>query len=478
MTALSNGEQLRQEKMFAGGLANPLGKIYFVDSNTGSNGNPGTSRIHPFLTLTRAVAVAAAGDTIILNRGGSETVTAAIALTAARLKIICPVADYSDSGFTITGAGSLDLMTVAGVDCHLEGLRFTRSAGAGAAKAAIAVAATADRISIVNCRVNNTALTSAWTNYGVNLVDAVQDFVISRCEFRDCHRGIVQTIATGVTQIGGLIEDCHFWVGQATAFGYLNDPTSTGTSGGVVVRGCHFHEADADGTAATDVWDGTDGTDAASGPLKIGALCDRVAVVGCSAYTASSTTFENLAVVDSGGLVDFQGNSTGSSGGAGATAAALATHDAVLVAGLATLPKVISSTGIALDGGTVADVFTVANGPIEVIGLILHLTEAVSANACNLSWESDPTVGAGQAPMCAVVDINAAAIGDHIYITGLASAAAVKAANGSIVGNRCKEPSIVFPGGIDLVLANSDPTSGIADAYLIYRPLSSTATVT
>ena len=299
------------------------------------------------------------------------------------------------------------------------------------------------------------------------------------------HRGIINVIATGIVQVGGLIKDCHFWVGRATAFGYHNDPTSTGVSGGIVMEDCHFHEIIAStGAAATDVWDGSDGTDAASGPMLIGALCDRVAVKNCSAYTAASDTFENLSRVDAGGLVDFQGNTTGSSGGAGATAAALTTHDGVAVAGFAAGVvaryqdvKTIVNTGVALDAGGVADVFTVANGPIEVIGLIAHLTEAVSANACDTFFESDPTIGAGMAPLCAALDIVSFAIGDSVFIDGTGGNALIRAANGTIAPRRCAIPAVVFPGGIDLNQANSDPTSGIADVYLIYRPLSATAAV-
>ena len=472
--------------MFAGGLANPLGKIYFVNSNTGSNGNPGTSRIHPFLTLTRAVAVAAAGDTIICEPGGSETITASIALTAARLKIVCPVEPLSDQGFQILSTGAVvDQMTVAGADCHIEGLKFSRSAGAGAANAGINAAATADRIAVVNCLFDGSLLTSAWTNFGIELTDDLQHYKIRGCQFRDMHRSIIQVIATGVVQVGGLIQDCDLWVGRATAYGYYNDPTSTGVSGGVTISRCKFKEIiGSTGAAATDVWDGVAATDGGSGPMNIGALCDRVTVEDCVAYSASGETFENLCKVDAGGLVEFAGNSTSAGTSGGATAAALSTHDGVLVAGLAAAVtarlqdvRTIKASDVALDGGTVVDVFTVSGDAVEVVGLLLHLTEAVSADACNASWESDPTVGAGQAPMCAVVDIVSAAIGDHFYIPGLASAAMVKAANGTIVGNRCKEPQIVFPGGIDLVLANSAPSSGIADAYLIYRPLTDTSAV-
>ncbi len=140
--------------------------------------------------------------------------------------------------------------------------------------------------------------------------------------------------------------------------------------------------------------------------------------------------------------------------------------------------RTVKKAGMTLDGGTQVDTFAVANGPIELIGLVCTLTEAVSANACAFKWQSDPTIGAGQADLCGTVDVNGFQIGDHISITGTSGDAAVRGANGTAVGNMCSNSAIVMPGGIDAVFADASPTSGIADVYLVYRPLSSTAVVT
>ena len=133
-------------------------------------------------------------------------------------------------------------------------------------------------------------------------------------------------------------------------------------------------------------------------------------------------------------------------------------------------PQVATAT-LALDGGSVVDVFTVAGGPVELLGLFTHITTAVSANACTFKWQSDPTSGAANTDLCGNVDINAAAIGDVLYITGASAGAQVKAANATAVALSCATPAFLLPGGVDARLAHSDPTTGAATVYVTYRPL-------
>jgi hypothetical protein len=140
------------------------------------------------------------------------------------------------------------------------------------------------------------------------------------------------------------------------------------------------------------------------------------------------------------------------------------------------IPEVAITT-LALDGGTVNDVFTIAGGPIEVLGLHLHITEAVSANACAFKWQLDPTTGAASTDMCGTADIISAALGDVFYILGVSASAMQKAANGTAVPLNCTARCVLFPGGIDAILANNNPTSGIAEVYLIYRRMSLATTV-
>ena len=138
----------------------------------------------------------------------------------------------------------------------------------------------------------------------------------------------------------------------------------------------------------------------------------------------------------------------------------------------------VATASLVLTGGTVADVFTVAGGPVLLLGLFTHITTAVSNNACNMQWESDPTSGASNTDLCGDLAIAQAAIGDVFYITGASADAQVKAANATAVALSCTAPVFLLPGGVDAVLQNSDPTTGAATVYLVYKPLVSGATVT
>ena len=141
------------------------------------------------------------------------------------------------------------------------------------------------------------------------------------------------------------------------------------------------------------------------------------------------------------------------------------------------IPQVATAT-LPLTGGSVADVFTISGGPIEVLGLFMHITTAVSADACTFQWQLDPTVGASNTDLCGTADIVSAALGDVFYILGTSASALQKAANGTSVALSCTARAFLPPGGIDAVLQNSDPGTGIATVYLIYRRMTLLSVVT
>lgn len=136
--------------------------------------------------------------------------------------------------------------------------------------------------------------------------------------------------------------------------------------------------------------------------------------------------------------------------------------------------RVVISSSVALDGGSIADVFTITGGYVMIYSMIMFLTEAVSANACNMAWGFDPTTGASDIPIGSNLDINGYAIGDMIWAEGDATAL-VKADQATNSARACTVPILGPPGGIDLDLANSDPTTGIADWIIQYQPLTADA---
>ncbi|MFH1570542.1 MAG: hypothetical protein ABIL09_21310 [Gemmatimonadota bacterium] len=543
MSAFSQGTRRMQEKLAAAAVAyaNPDRNLLFVSSTNGKDGNDGDSPRHALATLARAVALASDGDTIICEPGGSETLAATISVTQDHLNIVCPVVD-PNAGYTLTGAGTVDLLTVSGADVSVEGLRFTRTATAGGTTAGLLTTADADRLAVINCIFDCSDSTSSWTNYGIELTDDIIDVVIRNCAFVDCHRGVLFATSTGKDQVGAKIELCEFWVGRDTAFGIYALAAGSGANTGIIVKDSLFFELNGSGAAATDAWNGTNGANGASGPLYFGAATDQYIIANCRC-SGATVSFVNRCTVISGaagtisdsvsGLDDSSAIATISTAvstvstavsTAGAAVGTVSTAVSTVGANLGTASTAISTVSTAvstvganlgtastaistvstaistvstaqgvingwdvrtvkksdlsLHQGTVADIFTVANGPVEVLALVLQITEAVSAHNMTAGFESDPTVGASNTPLCAVVDLISAAIGDAFATVGAGGSAMVKYANGTAPALANVAPAVVFPGGIDYVPANDTPTSGIGDVYLTYRPLSATAVVT
>jgi hypothetical protein len=145
--------------------------------------------------------------------------------------------------------------------------------------------------------------------------------------------------------------------------------------------------------------------------------------------------------------------------------------------------RVASNTGVDLTGGDVADVFTIAGGPIMLLGLWVDITTAVSANASLIHFESDPTVGASNTDIAegtAAPDIQSAALGDVFHINGDSQDVMKKAANGTdLPMMENQNGGIYVPvGGIDMKLSTSDPTTGAATIWIRYKPLARGVTVT
>jgi hypothetical protein len=308
----SQSERRRQREMFTGAVAGalPAGDCIYVNSVSGRNGSRGDSPDRALATLARALAVASAGDTIILNPGGSETVTATIAVNLARIKIICPVAN-PDAGFTITAAGTVDLITVSAAGVHLEGLKLVHT-GTATTTAGVLTTAAADQLHIENCLFDDTAVTTTFTGYGVEITNDCDQVEIVNCRFKDNHRAVLFATETGKNLIDARIRGCEFWVGQATAFGILSAPAGSGTVRGLRISGCLFRELDGDGTTATDAWDGSDGTNAASGPISFSAAVDQWTISDCWAETALTSTFGNLNAINGGAVGEMFDVSTAS----------------------------------------------------------------------------------------------------------------------------------------------------------------------
>lgn len=145
--------------------------------------------------------------------------------------------------------------------------------------------------------------------------------------------------------------------------------------------------------------------------------------------------------------------------------------------------RVISNAAVALTGGNVVDVFTIAGGPIEIINIWVDITTAVSANAALIHFESDPTVGASNTDIAegtSAPDIASAAVGDVFHLNGDSQDIMKKAAVGTDLPVKENQNGGIFcpVGGIDMLLSTSDPTTGIATIWMRYKPVGRGVVVT
>ena len=182
------------------------GKVFFVDSVTGLNGNSGLEPALPFATIDYAVGkcTASKGDIIFVMPGHTETITAAgglaldvagvtiiglgtvgsrpklnfITSTGASMKVTAASCEMSNVNFT----GGLDALTnpihVQAADFRLQNWRWTDVTGQ--ATDVVLTTAAADRMELSNFIFNGA--TAAGTNAGIALVGgdgiSIHDFTM------------------------------------------------------------------------------------------------------------------------------------------------------------------------------------------------------------------------------------------------------------------------------------------------------------
>ena len=119
-----------------------------------------------------------------------------------------------------------------------------------------------------------------------------------------------------------------------------------------------------------------------------------------------------------------------------------------------------------LPATTQTEYFHVYNGRCLVTMLVGEVTTVVQAQACNTSWESNPTTGTTNA-MCAVLDITGCEAGTLFSITGTVGDAMIKGSSGAVKGQLA--PVVVAVGGLEL--KTSATNTGATKWSLFYLPL-------
>jgi len=118
-------------------------------------------------------------------------------------------------------------------------------------------------------------------------------------------------------------------------------------------------------------------------------------------------------------------------------------------------------------GAATVNFFTVT-GVVQITGLYGIVTVA-AVGITTVSWQATPTAGTNKA-LCAGTDIDTAAIGDLLGITGVVATALTF--GGAVVG--IMQPLIVTAGTIDFI---SSAASGTISTHCFFLPMSAGANV-
>lgn len=132
-----------------GGQVLTTGTVFFVDSNTGSNGNSGVDKDHPFSTLAYAATrtTTGKGDVIIVMPGHVETVATAAGVSIANNNVTVLGLGNGDSRPQVNFTATASTFAVSGVDVRIENIRFT----GGIDAVVTAVVVTGDNAQFINC---------------------------------------------------------------------------------------------------------------------------------------------------------------------------------------------------------------------------------------------------------------------------------------------------------------------------------------
>ena len=133
----------------AGGYVIPgpggTGSAWFVSSASGSNSNSGRSWSAAFLTIAKAVASAAAGDTIYLLGSFNE----AVGVTLSGLSFVGPGTTSNESLWTAPDTVAPCLTITGATDVVVNGIRFRPPV----ANAAISLVGASNQFRLVNSRI-------------------------------------------------------------------------------------------------------------------------------------------------------------------------------------------------------------------------------------------------------------------------------------------------------------------------------------
>lgn len=486
------------------------GTYWYVSSVIGSAGFPGTLT-QPFATITQAQTAASAGDVVVLMSGHAETVASAAAINLSKAGVT-----YVGIGngaerptFTFNGATTATL-TITAADISLTNVvaitaldsvvsPFVVSAAnvtLGVTHQDTSAIVEAVRVVLTTAAANNFTLNLVHQGFtagdaGVNGVRLVggRNATVNVNYYGKASTAIVEfvTTATVDTQVSGL-----FYNSGTTDLTKNVVDTATGSTWSVsnafdAAAGSGFSGGSGSAIAGDDVSTvianqavpTADSTANAQSRDVVGNKTDAaVTTVGTTksilAYIKGAIQWLTVAGADSAAnasSADVIGNKTDASVYVpGAT-----TSQTAYLKGHSDLQERVALKAAATitNGQTL---FTVAGGPVEVMGLVSICVTGNDGTASTLQYSATPTSGSAQTISGASASLASALAGASVTLAGtaLATAALLNANGPNLIAN---PGTVMVPAGTITAVVGVGSTTGTWRHYIRYKPLAAGVTV-
>jgi hypothetical protein len=133
------------------------------------------------------------------------------------------------------------------------------------------------------------------------------------------------------------------------------------------------------------------------------------------------------------------------------------------------------STAVMVNGDTI---FTIANGPIEILALVSECITVNDGTASTLQYTADPTVGAATTFSGASASLASAAAGSGVVLNGTALATAPDLVDPLVGLTGVHTRGVIVGAGVIKIVIGVGSTTGTWKHYIRYRPLARGVTVT
>jgi len=219
----SNGITSMGVPILGGSIPTTTGAYYFVDSNTGSDGNSGSDKDNAVATIAKAFdkVTASKGDVILLMPGHAETLTAAIdGFDVAGVTVYG--LGYGNLRPTLTGNGTIDVIDVSAANITIANILFA---------APSTDAQTADiNVGAAGCTILNTEHVGSATSKNkvdiITLTSAANNCLIDGVRVRNTVVEVVAGIAFEGQCSNVEIRNCYVFDSIGFTNGALADETT------------------------------------------------------------------------------------------------------------------------------------------------------------------------------------------------------------------------------------------------------------